>query len=75
MVKVGDKVRLLISNRNFNAQMARIVNENPIRVVTDVRKGLRYYIKFNGYGGWSWCEDDGHWTTDLKPPKNKKIIW
>jgi hypothetical protein len=81
--EVGDKVRLLVSEDNFNSEMELIVKNNPIVTITEVIQDGTYNppikIRFKNSGKWGWTLENKHFEpiiTPIKPNKshNKALI-
>lgn len=84
-LKVGDEVKLLISNTNFNtinemrsfdnpegkSSMEYIVIHNPVVTITQLTQNdiEDCRIRFDNSGAWSWCAKDGHFVPYKKQTK------
>jgi hypothetical protein len=61
--KVGDKVRLLKSGKNWDPSMDFIVLKHPIVEITKINYDKlrnKLSIRFDGNSTWDWCFQHGH---------------
>lgn len=79
--KVGDSVRLLISDSNMNEEMKEIVKNNPIVTVTAIEEitygdNPKIRIRFDGDKRWDWTLYDNHfeYVNNSNKSHNKALI-
>lgn len=64
-VRIGDQVKLLHSQLNWDSDMTKIVDNNPIVTVTDIYydgSGNKHCIEFEEAKNFQWTFEDGHYT-------------